>query len=190
MASDRFYQNAYTMLKRIYDWIGSGATPNITLSGSIPAGTNEIGKVELSGNLQKIVTIANAVAITGTTTYAYSLITHGGMTNDEIRQYKNFRITLNNTHDQAADVRLVAAHPAFSTTTYAYAGSMLYYEAGVLGATIGRMALQGAAGGTGAEGQIKVVPALINAAFYNLYVVVAFGVAPTSGSLTIKVDMN
>jgi len=144
---------------------------------------------QLTGSYEQLLTLANAVAITDTATHVYDLVTHGGLTMAEIRQYKNFKISFYNTHNQNATVGVYQANPAFSASTYAISGGLLYTEADVMIATAGRLVLQPLAGGTGVDSKIKVIPALASI-FSNLYITVSYAVAPTSGAVTIKIEMN
>lgn len=137
---------------------------------------------------QKLVTIANAVAILDTAQKFYNLITHGGMSEEQIRQYKRFKVSLNNTHDQAAAVSLYTASRSYSLTG-ATGGGLLYTEAAILTATTGRLTLQDKAGGTGASTSIKTIPAL-GGVHSNIIIGIQFATAPTTGSLTIMVEMQ
>lgn len=137
---------------------------------------------------QNVVTLANAVTITNTTEQRYNLITHGGMTEDQIRQYRKFKVSVINSHDQAGTITLNTAVRALGPTGLSSAGT-LFTEAGVVVATTGRLILQDRAGGTGSSTQIKVVPSL-EGVHSNLFVYVSFAVAPTTGSITIMVEMN
>lgn len=146
--------------------------------------------VQLTGSIvkQKAVVIANAVAITDTNPKLYNLIGNGGLTEEEIRTYRRFKISFNNTHDQAASVRVATVAKAVNVAGYNVVGD-LYNESGVLKANNGRLIIQSKEGGVGANSDIKTVPAL-EGLHSNLFVRVDFSVAPTSGSITIIVEMS
>ena len=167
------------------------ANPSHDDGDLVPVRVNAKGELltQLTGSYEQLLTLANAVAITDTATHVYDLVTHGGLTMAEIRQYKNFKISFYNTHNQNATVGVYQANPAFSASTYAISGGLLYTEADVMIATAGRLVLQPLAGGTGVDSKIKVIPALASI-FSNLYITVSYAVAPTSGAVTIKIEMN
>ena len=137
---------------------------------------------------QKLVTIANAVAITNTAPKYYNLITHGELTEDEVRQYKRFKISLINSHDQAATISVQTVNRALGPIQLAES-QVIYRETNNLPASTGRLVLQEKAVGEGAANNFKSIPALADI-HSNLIVGVAFTVAPTSGSITIVVEMG
>jgi len=136
----------------------------------------------------KVVTIANAIAITGTSNNDYNLITNGGMTEDDIRSYSQFKISIYSTHNQTADVSLIPLHKA--SNGYVVATMALYSENAILPANDGRLILQSKSGGVGVGANIKVIPALSGEIYSNLYIRVKFNTAPTSGTLTIVIEMQ
>lgn len=153
------------------------------IDGSSPAHT----KAQLTGSIvkEKYVVLANAVAITSTGLNAFNLIQQG-LAESEIRQYKEFKINIINSHDQSAEVEVWT--PVRSLGLNATSGNaLLYKKANAISANTGRLVLQSKAGGTGAT--IDVIPAL-KGLFSNIIVGVRFPTAPTSGSVTIGVEMH
>lgn len=142
---------------------------------------------QLTGSYQKLVTIANAVTITTTSLKTYNIITDGGMREEQIRQYKRFKVSFQNTHDQAATVFVYTAFRPLDLIN-TYTAGLLYTESNILTAS-GRLLIQDKAGGTGAGATIKTVPAL-EGVHSNLIINVQFAIAPTTGSLTIMVEMD
>lgn len=140
--------------------------------------------VQLTGSYQKYVVIANAVAVTDTTLRLYNLIQHGGLTEDVIRQFKDFKISAINSHDQAASVTVYVCNRALGLYDYSTA-AIISVE--TLPASPGRLIIASAAGGTSST--IKVAPAL-RSVISNLIIGIQFGTAPTLGSFTIGVEMN
>ena len=132
--------------------------------------------------------IANAVAFTDTSPKTYDLITHGLLTEEQIRRIKYFKISINNTHDQPATIAVYTAFRNISTTVAA-TGGKIYAETGIVAATSGRLILQSAAVGTGADATFKTIPAL-RGVHSNIIIVVSFAIAPTTGSITMGVEMN
>ena len=169
----------------------SDGTVLTQLTGSnlaLVAGTAEIGS---TGKAQNKVTLANAVAIIDTNNHDYKLTTDGLLTEEQIRKYSEFKVSIYSTHDQAATVTVGGSLVARGNDILASAG-VLYTEANNLAAaTNGYLLLQSAALGTGAVStQCKSVPGL-KGVFSNLIIRVKFGVAPTAGgALTIIVEMN
>ena len=137
--------------------------------------------------LSNIVTIANAVVITDTAIHDFDIITHGGMTESQIRQYKNFKISINNTHNQVCTASLYTAVASIGSPTSANGAGTLYSEANNIVASSGKLVLASGVGGTGST--LKVVPTL-QGIHSNLIVRLTYAVAPTSGSITIKIEMN
>jgi len=136
---------------------------------------------------QNSLTIVAAVAITDTSIHDYNLITHGLLTEDQIRRFGEFKISCYNTHNQAATVALYTANRSVGSTSVNSAG-LLYAEATNL-ASSGSLVLQAGATATGAATTQKAVPAL-KGLHSNLIVRVTFGSAPASGALTIVVEMQ
>lgn len=137
----------------------------------------------------KAVKIATAVEFRTTDSQLFNLITHGGMTAAEIRRYKRFKISIYNTHDVAAKITL---YDAFMVSAGAPAaiGPAVYTEDAVVPATSGSLTLTGKAGGTGVANLRKIVPELDNGIFSNLFVKVVFASAPTTGALSIAIEMG
>lgn len=138
---------------------------------------------------QKYVTIADGVAITDTAMYSFNLISHGGLSEEEIRQFKNFKISIVNSHDQRARIDLFTSIKPLGVTT-ASSLTRIYQEANVVPANPGRFILQSSdIGEGGSVDTIKTVPALRNI-HSNLIISISFNTAPTSGSITIGVEMH
>ena len=147
--------------------------------------------VQLTGSSvkQKYVTIADAVAITDTAMHSFNLIDHGGLSEEEIRQFKNFKISIVNSHDQRARIDLFTAIKPLGVTT-ASSLTRIYQEANAVPADPGRFILQSSdIGEEGSVDTIKTVPALRNI-HSNLIISISFSTAPTSGSMTIGVEMH
>ena len=162
-------------LKSLEDKIAAiiaGTSPAVTtLSGSIP-------------QQEKIVTLANAVAITDTEHKIYKLTNH--INQSQIRQCKEFKITCYNTHNQPATIILYTKHPLFNATTNS---GVIYFEQDNLPANDSTLRLQATAGGTGSAVSNKVVPAL-RGLHSDILVYVKFSVAPTTGAVSIFVEMH
>src|SRR5690606_16492491 len=79
----------------------------------------DVQNVQLTGSSvkQEYVTIADAVAITDTAMHLFNLISHGGLSEEEIRQFKNFKISIVNSHDQRARIELFTAIKPLGVTT-------------------------------------------------------------------------
>lgn len=138
---------------------------------------------------QEYVTIADAVAITDTAMHSFNLISHGGLSEEEIRQFKNFKISIVNSHDQRARIDLFTAIKPLGVTT-ASSLTRIYQEANAVPANPGRFILQSSdIGEEGSVDTIKTVPALRNI-HSNLIISISFNTAPTSGSMTIGVEMH
>lgn len=147
--------------------------------------------VQLTGSSvkQEYVTIADAVAITDTAMHSFNLISHGGLSEEEIRQFKNFKISIVNSHDQRARIDLFTAIKPLGVTT-ASSLTRIYQEANAVPANPGRFILQSSdIGEEGSVDTIKTVPALRNI-HSNLIISISFNTAPTSGSMTIGVEMH
>lgn len=151
----------------------------------------DVQKVQLTGSSvkQEYVTIADAVAITDTAMHSFNLIDHGGLSEEEIRQFKNFKISIVNSHDQRARIDLFTAIKPLGVTT-ASSLTRIYQEANAVPANQGRFILQSSdIGEEGSVDTIKTVPALRNI-HSNLIISISFSTAPTSGSTTIGVEMH
>ena len=111
---------------------------------------------------------------------------NGGLIATQIRQYKNFKISINGSLNQTATVII---YPAFTPVSDVYDSGFakLYSEANVLTSGIGRLVFTSDAGGTG--GTLKSIPGL-KCVHSNLIIGIQCSVAPTSGSVTIVVEMN
>lgn len=172
--------------------IDSVTATDITLKDATDPGkklkVNSDGSVNTQLTGSRVVVIANAVAITDSTTKTYNLITQGLLTEAQIRQFSDFKITINNSHNQVASITVLSGFPALGLTNPVGA-AVLYVESGILDATSGRLILQSAAGGTGATAQHKIIPAL-KGVHGNILVQALFNVAPTSGSLSITIEMR
>lgn len=156
-----------------------------------PIGSDNGLPVQLTGSSvkQKYVTIADAVAITDTAMYSFNLISHGGLSEEEIRQFKNFKISIVNSHDQRARIDLFTAIKPLGVTT-ASSLTRIYQEANAVPANPGRFILQSSdIGEEGSVDTIKTVPALRNI-HSNLIISISFNTAPTSGSMTIGIEMH
>lgn len=151
------------------------------LNGTTPAA------VKLTGSYQRYLTLANAVAVSSTSAQLFNLITHGGLTEDQIRQYKEFKFVLINSLDQALNVTVYTVNKPLGITTFS-SGSVIYKESSVLAANNGRLVLQANAGGTGSA--IKSVPALRGVHTNLIIEIQSPSAAPTSGSVTIGVEMH
>lgn len=138
--------------------------------------------------IAKSINIANAVSIRDTTSKYYDLITSGALTEDEIRRYKNFKVSVSHSHDAAATIQVYTSIRAFHPTTASGSG-LLYTESSNLVAANGRLLIQEKAGGVGASPTIKAVPAL-SGVHSNLIVAVTYTTAPTAGTLTVTIEMN
>lgn len=143
--------------------------------------------VQLTGSYQRYLTLANAVAVSSTSAQLFNLITHGGLTEDQIRQYKEFKFVLINSLDQALNVTVYTVNKPLGITTFS-SGSVIYKESSVLAANNGRLVLQANAGGTGSA--IKSVPALRGVHTNLIIEIQSPSAAPTSGSVTIGVEMH
>jgi hypothetical protein len=155
---------------------------NVELKGSTIPDTSRV-PMKRPG---KVVTLANAVAIVDTGNHDYSLTINGGLTEDEILSYSNFKVSIYSTHNQTGTATIYGLLKALGVASSV---SILYTEASNISATTGYLMAQEKAGGTGVGAAIKVVPALAGI-HSNLIVRVAYGVAPASGALTIKVEMS
>jgi len=164
---------------------------NYVYTGSlwVPQKANADGEVltQLTGSTvaESYKIIANAVALTATTATYYKLTTNGGLTASEIRKYKNFKFTCYNTHDQDATITLLQEIPVAPMASVNY----LYTEADNLNANNGRLILQSKAAGAGVSAAIKTIPCL-EGVYSDLIIEVKFSIAPTTGSITIGVEMH
>lgn len=132
------------------------------------------------------ITIANAVAIVTTVPARYILQTISGLTSDELRQYKEWKISIYHTHNAAAEVRINTVNNAAGISSAASSG-LIYLEANALASGSNDIILNATAGGTGVNAKYKTVPAL-KGIHSNLIIDITYPVAPTSGSLTIKIE--
>lgn len=149
-------------------------------------------KVQLSGTIvsEKYVTLANAAEVRSATA-AYRLTTHGGLTEEVIRKYRSFKISITSTLDKEITVNLYSIPRSSGTTDTK--GMIIYSEASAVkvGDQGGTVVISPKAGGVGAVDRWKVVPALEGVVHSNLSLYLVFvGGAPTSGSLTIGVEMH
>ena len=140
----------------------------------------------LNGSLANYIMIANAVAITDTSLHTFDILTASGLTEDQIRQYKEFKISLFNSHNQGPTVSLRTSYKANAVYTSA---ANLYSETSSLPANGGKLLLAASTGGVGVSPSIKAIPSL-KGLHSNLLVDITFSVAPISGSITIGVEMH
>jgi len=188
------YDQAYVKTPAVYDsnldeWVMLAGNYVKTAGGLwVPQKGSDDGEalVQLTG---RIVTIANSEAITDTSAHYYDLITKGGMLETEVRQYRNFKISLDNSHNQTGDITIGLAVSSYNIASFSSNG-IVYQEDAVLSTPNGRLLFTGKAGGTGTASTVKVVPCLENTVISDIFVVVQFDIAPTSGSVRIKVEMN
>lgn len=149
-------------------------------------------EVTLSGNIvsEKYVTLVNAAEVRSASV-PYNLITHGGLTEELIRKYRSFKISITSTLDKEITVSLYSM-PRSSGST-ATKGMIIYREESAVkvGDLDGVIVISPKAGGVGTTDRWKVVPALEGVVHSNLGLYLMFvGGAPTSGSLTIGVEMH
>lgn len=149
-------------------------------------------KVQLSGTIvsEKYVTLVNAAEVRSAN-ISYNLITHGGLTEELIRKYRSFKISITSTLDKEITVNLYSVPR--SSGSIATKGMIIYSEVGAVkvGDPDGIVVISPKAGGAGATDRWKVVPALEGVVHSNLNLYLVFiGGAPTSGSLTIGVEMH
>jgi hypothetical protein len=157
-----------------------------------PEGTfkplDKVQETSLTGSYQKYLILANAVAITTSGINDYNLIEDGGLTEEQIRQYKRFKFSLVNTHDQPATVTIYSALRAHNSTGATVQG-VIYNESNVLAASGGRLIISSEDIGVGGSAEYKSVPALKDL-HSNLIIRANFSTAPTSGALTIAVETH
>jgi len=153
-------------------------------------GINDDGsrRVQLTGSIVRnnVVTIANSVAITTTGYKTFSLI-DAGLTQDEIRRYKNFKISVFDTHNQPATLEIYTTNLSLAPNGSPATGALIYKSDQDITNGNNYLAYCSGQGGTGAS--IKVIPSLRDI-HSNISVRLNFSVAPTSGSITIKVEMQ
>ena len=145
---------------------------------------------------EKRVTLANAVEIRNTaTTYIYNLITHGGLTEEEIRQYKRIKISLYDTHSNGAatatgTVTIGTAQPAQGALTTLQSSGQIYHEIGVIPNGAAAFVFSSRAVGTGGSASHKTIAALDDV-HSNLLIRIWFNVAaPDAGSITIVAELQ
>ncbi len=149
-------------------------------------------KVTLSGNIvsEKYVTLANAEEVRSANV-SYRLITHGGLTEELIRKYRSFKISITSTLDKEITVNLYSIPRSSGASSTE--GMIIYSEESAVkvGDLGGVVVISPKAGGVGAVDRWKVIPALEGVVHSNLSLYLVFvGGAPTSGSLTIGVEMH
>ena len=149
-------------------------------------------KVQLSCSIvsEKYVTLVNAAEVRRDSV-SYNLITHGGLTEELIRKYRSFKISITSTLDREITVNLYSVPR--SSGSIATKGMIIYREESAVkvGDLDGVIVISPKAGGVAAEKRWKVVPALEGVVHSNLSLYLVFvGGAPTSGSLTIGVEMH
>jgi hypothetical protein len=159
----------------------------VNLSGSNVPDAQPLPSKQV-GTLTKEIILANAVAFVATTPQAFNLMTISGLSKDQIRQYRRFKLSLRNTHDQAASVSIYDANLAVNAIGAA-TGPKIYYESSCV--PINSFAtISGKNGGTGIEASRKIVPEFDNGIFSNMIVLVSFPVSPTSGYFTMILEMS
>ena len=133
----------------------------------------------------KIVTLANAVEVRSAT-YPLNryLESDSHMTSEEIREYRNFRISIYSTHDQVGLVRICGYHEAFGECTVL---CELFRESAALPATNARVMFAPQAPGNNSSNYFTI-PAL-SGMWSDILVQIEYPVAPTTGSITIVVEM-
>lgn len=147
--------------------------------------TEESVPVQLSGRIESVITIANAVAITDTNEVAFT--TNGIVDQTIMRQYKEFKISLYNTHNKNASVSVYSPVVASGGLTLRQF-TELYKEDGIL-TSYSVLLLQHGTLGAGSGAKVKSIPAL-QGVYSGIIVKIKFAEAPTIGALTIKIEAH
>lgn len=144
--------------------------------------------------ITKRVTLANNVEIRSTAaTFIYGLIAQGGMTEDEIKQYRRIKLYLYDTHANAAAnataiITIYTAQPAQGDVSIIQSSGLIYFGniktngeyACIFSPTVG-------AAGASAN---HVHVAALDCIHSNLMLKITFANAPESGSLTLIADLQ
>lgn len=160
---------------------GTNNAQHVTLTGS----TAEIGH---TGAIERRVVLFNAVEIRDTGDHTRNLIQHAGLSESEIRRFREFRISFVHNHDAQARVRIYTPARAFNATS-TVAGGLLFDVAGFIPSGNASRLIIASPGGQGAGPALGVVPAL-RGLHTNIIVQVTYESAPTAGSLTVHVEMH
>jgi hypothetical protein len=172
-------------LKNLETKVDAIIADGLKLSGSNITDTQAIPTKPVT----KLVMLANAEAFTATISKTYDIVTVAGLSYEDIRKYRRFRFTFYNTHDKVASVSLGASLPARAENFYGNAAA-LYKEDNNL-AVNNYLIIQGQVGGTGIMSTMhKIVPALTDGIYSNLYIQIKFNEAPTTGALSIACEMG
>lgn len=194
------YRAVVTGLKSVRARISGYSSGSITVKARGTPLTAPSKAVQLTGSsiqdsqavpikkVNKLVTLANAVAIDDTKSYLYNLVA-AGIPTEEVRRYRFFRITFYNTLNQPLNVWVSPVVPA-RNIDYAAPATAIYNASNAVAADGGLLVLQGGSGGSGSGNAIAVIPALINCVYSNIFISISCSTAPTTGSVSITVEMG
>lgn len=154
---------------------------------SITNGTTPI-TAKLSNRDTKRFKIADAVQIRDIIEY-FDLITHAELTAEEIREYNEISIAIRDGHNQVGNVGIYLGFSAANGNDFInpFNGSKIYYKEALLSADI--YYLHFVSENVGEGGSAIPIPAL-KCVKDNLIIMLVYDVAPTSGDVTIVVEMR
>lgn len=146
---------------------------------------NKDAGVQLNGRNVAVVTLANAVAIADTENHEYNLRQIAGLTADDLRQYTEFKISINSTLDVTYTLEVFEPSTAANVDWLVTPG-IIFSKSAISGGCI----LSAHEGGEGATTTTRFVVPALQGVLANLLVRVRADAVPNSGSVTIMVEMR
>ena len=144
----------------------------------------DVSKVSERDN-NNLVILADSEEIRATGNISRNFVTHGGLSEGELRKYRKIHISVYNTHDKEASFRIMPYNSALG----GYSGSaFLYNGSNVIPAENGRILFLPQEGGAGSD-NIIIIPALIGV-YTNLQIQFSFAGEPTQGDITIHAELQ